>query len=316
MFGLTDEKGNPYYHQQDTPQVGRSVTPIVNINNPDPKSGVVAGRTASPWYKFWDTNAGNSAYGADQTNFIGNHQSSLLKNPFYYINPALGVITNNKVGAFFKRRRLAKGFQNLDTTHGMTLSNDRGVDYQVSPETMDFVNRTRHIYSGSKDQVETNVRKDVADWIDKQGKFKQLTGIQGSFDNIQRDLNAWQQHAMWQLKNGTPEQKRQAQLNLQYIANAQYTLNKTIPEFNKARTATLNKYKQNIGSFVGNNWWWMLPAGGALLYGLGNLFGRGGQPMGQPAVPRPSYWKTGLQTPNTGQAPQQLQTPVAVPQPQ
>lgn len=299
MFGLTDDNGNPYYHQHAPGRAGQSVTSIVNLNNPDPNSGIVAGRTASPWYKFWDTNAGNTAYGADKTNFIGNHQSSLLKNPFTYINPALGVITNNKVGAFFKRRQLAKGFKNIDTTHGMTLSNGRGVDYQVSPETMDFVNRTRHIYSG--DNSEANVRKDVADWIDKQGKFKQLTGMQGSFDNIQRDLNAWQQHAMWQLKNGTPEQKKQAQMNLQYITNAQYTLNKTVPEFNRARTATLNQYKQNIGNFAGNNWWWMLPVGGALLYGLGNMFGRGGNSQmnqqGQLAVPMPSYWKTGFTTP-------------------
>lgn len=295
MFGLTDYKGNPYYHQHATGQAGQSVVPIVNLNNPDNNSGIIAGSQKGM----------NTAYGADKRNFIGVEEATpWYKSPVSYItNPGIGMLytsAKDNIGALWKRRQLAKGFKNLDTTHGMTLSNGQGVDYQVSPETMNFVNVTRHIYSGPQGQAEANVRKDVADWIDKQGKFKQLTGMQGSFDNIQRDLNAWQQHAMWQLKNGTPEQKKQAQMNLQYIANAQYTLNKTVPEFNRARTATLNQYKQNIGNFAGNNWWWMLPAGGALLYGLGNLFGRGGQQAAQPgqsAVPMPSYWKTGFQTP-------------------
>jgi hypothetical protein len=100
---------------------------------------------------------------------------------------------------------------------------------------------------------------------------------------------------------------------MEMVANAQYVLNKSMPQVTQGIQQGINNKIQGIKNFAGNNWWWMLPAGGALLYGLGNLFGRGGQPMGQPgqpAVPMPSYWKTGFQTPNTAQA------PVTVAQPQ
>ena len=192
-----------------------------------------------------------------------------------------------------------------------------GISWEMSPEQKAFYEATLPMY-----QIGHQV-KNVTDNITKLVKDRSIMeapgGYQKWYDNIQQGNNIQYQVAQAELRSKDPEVQARGRQRMEMVANAQYVLNKSMPQVTQGIQQGINNKIQGAKNFVGNNWWWMLPAGGALLYGLGNLFGRDGQPMGQqgqPAVPMPSYWKTGFQTPNAGQVPQQPQTPVAVPQPQ
>ena len=184
-----------------------------------------------------------------------------------------------------------------------------GISWEMTPEQKAFYEATLPMYQMGH-QVK-NVTDNVTNLVKDRSVMEAAGGYQQWYDNIQKGNNQQYQIAQAELQSKDPEVRVRGRQRIEMVANAQYVLNKSMPQVTHGIQQGINNKIQGVKNFVGNNWWWMLPAGGALLYGLGNLFGRGGQPMSQPgqhAVPMPSYWKTGFQQ----QTPQQ---PTVTPSP-
>lgn len=178
---------------------------------------------------------------------------------------------------------------------------ENGSNYRVSPEAVAWMKAIRpsldwSLVSAAKEgpeAVKESVMKDIAanasDLYKKQGFWPALTGYREYNTKVQRDLNAMYENAMALInKPDDPEAQKRGRYMMNAVARAQYA-------FNKAReqaTATMQEKWNGVKTFVGNNWWWMVPGAALLLAGLS----RGGDQYPQmlpdgwagPLVPRPA----------------------------
>lgn len=208
-----------------------------------------------------------------------------------------------KVTRFVSRFGGTKGFINNLNTDKTTVN---GIETQLSPEGLDFFKATTPMYEGGN--VKQNVTDNVSKLYNNRSAIEALGGMREYNNKIQRDINNQYQIAQYEINSGNRQLIAQGQRRMEMVANAQHVFNQAQPKVSEGIRQGINNKIQGVKNFAGNNWWWMLPAGGALLYGLGNLFGRGGQmsQSGQSSVPMPSYWKTGFLEPKASTPQTQL----------
>lgn len=207
--------------------------------------------------------------------------------------------------------------KSLGTTGGKGQIN--GKEWEMTPEQRAFYEATLPMYQlGGEDTVRQKVTDNVTKLVKDRSVMEAAGGYQKWYDNIQKGNNQQYQIAQAELRDPDASVRARGQQRMEMVANAQYVLNTSMPQVTQGIHQGIQNKVNQVKNFAGNHWWWMLPAGGALLYGLGNLFGRGNMqnPQAQgDQIPRPSYWKTGFnQPPQTGTTPA-VTTPSVTPQP-
>lgn len=205
--------------------------------------------------------------------------------------------------------------KSLGTTGGKGQVN--GIAWEMTPEQKAFYEATLPMYqyhgfdiTKQPERITQQVSDNVTKLVKDRSIMEAAGGYRQWYDNIQKGNNQQYQIAQAEMQSKDPEVVARGKQRMEMVANAQYVLNKSMPQVTQGIQQGIRNKVNQIKNFAGNNWWWMLPAGGALLYGLGNLFGRGNvqNPQGD-QTPMPSYWKTGFQ-----QTPAQQQAPVPQPQ--
>lgn len=200
----------------------------------------------------------------------------------------------NAIGMLNSDAKNAAGWIDSLDDAGFSLYGENGVEHKVRPETVRALKATRPLYNDNlfgrnTDQFKSQVTDNYSKMYNDQGFVDAIGGMTKLNDTIMQDHNAIYQNALYLMNSGDPYKINQGKQMMQALANSQYVFNTAQPEVSKAIQGRVN----GIKNFAKNNWWWMLPAGGALLYGVSNMFGQNRNPNNQKTM-RPEGWHSDI----------------------
>ena len=234
-----------------------------------------------------------------------------------FVDPSLGIGQDGRYDYAHSRtyggmnpNRAVYNYLRGMSPSGETLAYG-GHSAKLSPETVQFLQATMPInrdYRFSKDdarqditdEVTANIRTLYAD----QSLMQKFKGMEGYNAKIQTEMNTLYKWALAARNSTDPAIQAKAQNALYAVANAQKAFNTAQPIVDTELKNGFQQAGNKAMDFVKNNWWWMIPAGGALAYGLMNMGDKEPQeqqiqPMQQ--TPPPQGWKTPVATNRPGQ---------------
>ena len=95
-----------------------------------------------------------------------------------------------------------------------------------------------------------------------------IHGMRKTNAEIQTGLNSLLQWAVAAKNSPDPNIRARAQSALYAVANTQKSFNTAQPIVNATVKQRVGDIRNKATNFMKNNWWWMLPAGGLMAYGL------------------------------------------------
>lgn len=208
--------------------------------------------------------------------------------------PAIGNLSNAELADPAVRKGYFEYLNGLDNK-GYSFSGKDG-DITIDPDTIAFLKSTGAYYDNAyttEDAIRNQITSDVGKLYERRGVKEALGGFTDYNDRIQTGLNNMYMQAQYLLKSPNLADQERGRYMMGVVTRGQDVFNQAQPQVRAAVQSRLNNKWVGLMNFAQNNWWWMLPAGGALLYGLYNMSGQNRNPNNQKTM-RPEGWSSDI----------------------